>query len=46
MRIFNQKGTFDAEKGDVGKYRNGLEAIINPKTDVIITIRLAAKSRN
>lgn len=46
MRIFNQKGTFDAEKGDVGKYCNGLEAIINPKTDVIITIRLAAKSRN
>ena len=46
MRIFNQKGTFDAGKGDVGKYCNGLEAIINPKTGVIITIRPAAKSRN
>ena len=46
MRIFNQKGTFDAEKGDVGKSCNGSEAIINPKTGVIITIRPAAKARN
>ena len=46
MRIFNQKGTFDAGKGDVGKSCNGLEAIINPKTGVTITIRPAAKARN
>lgn len=46
MRIFNQKGTFDAGIGDVGKSCNGLEAIINPKTGVIITIRPAVKSRN
>ena len=45
MRIFNQKGTFDAGKGDIGKYCNGLEAIINPKTGVIITIRPAVKAR-
>ena len=46
MRIFNQKGTFDAGVGDFGKSCNGLEAIINPKTGVIITIRPAVKSRN
>ena len=36
MRIFNKKGTFDAGVGDIGKYCNGLEAIINPKTGMII----------
>ena len=45
MRIFNQKGTFDAGVGDVGKSCNGLEVIINPKTGVIIAIRPAVKSR-
>ena len=46
MRIFNQKGTFDAGVGDFGESCNGLEDIINPKTGVIITIRPAVKSRN
>lgn len=43
-KIFNKGNVFDAGRGDIGFSYNGLEAIINPSTNRVITIR-PAKSR-
>ena len=44
-KIFNKGTKFDAGRGDIGYSYSGLEVIINPKTNNIITFR-PAKTRN
>ena len=42
-KVFNKGSKFDAGRGEIGYSYNGLEAIVDPKTQRIITFRPAKK---